>query len=82
MQLIKGQEIAILTLQSVDFIAVVTTPQPPYIYNGSAVNPVVTLWDVKDKELVTVDPNDFIEDANDIIYQRIVGARPRNIVRR
>jgi hypothetical protein len=82
MNLTKGQDIVILTYQSVDFIQVVDTPLAPYIYNGSAIAPKPSLWTVKEDELVVINNTDYIEDDNDILYLRIVGARPRNIVKR
>jgi len=84
MNLIKGQEIAILNNAGNDYIAVVNSPQPLFtLWPANQVAQVkIELYTVKENETCAVDLTPFIKDGNDIEYGIITGGRPRNISRR
>lgn len=84
MELFKGQDIVILLHGGNEYIQVVDDAIGDYQLQPEDVAVIVkeTQWTMKEDERVIVDLNEYIQDDDDINYYHIVGARPRNIVRR
>jgi hypothetical protein len=86
MNLLKGQKIVLLKVGTVDYIQIQDQPLSPYTHlpSGNAVTPTVYLATMTKDETIVVDPTDYITDSNSptVVYPKIVGPRPKNIVRR
>lgn len=86
LNLLKLQKIAILKIGTTEYIQVVETPVPNYTHQPSntMATPTVFLLQMSADESITIDPTDYINDSNNpvISYPKIVGPRPKNIVRR
>ena len=84
MNLIKGQDIVILLHGGNEYIQVVDDSISDYTLMPEDVVVVAkeTLWTVKDDEHCNTSTTQYIQDGNDVPYYRVVGPRPRNIVKR
>ena len=87
MNLIKGQEVVILSYAGAGFIAVANDAEPTFTLHPAnvGVNPKVMLFTVKEDEHCDTDTDTVIscyDGSTPIDCSHIVGARPRNIVRR
>lgn len=80
----KNDDIVILTLDHVDYIAVLDDSVSPYTKypEDKPCSPEESKWTVTEDESVTVNVNENIEDGYSRMFSSIVGPRPRNIVRR
>lgn len=83
---LRNSKIAILKLNNSDYIENCEIPTAPFTHqpSGLTVNPLVELFTMTKDEAVTLDPTQTIVDSSSpvITYQKIVGPRPKNIVKR
>lgn len=84
MNFVAGNKIVILTLGGYDFIQLATgAPGPFTLFPGAnGVSPGVELWEATGSFTVNVDSSSYIRDNSNQNYQRMIGGRPANIIRR